>query len=94
MPSVGGYVRGTYSSADVDAVAAYCADLGRAWLLPIELVEGQQMLNLRLSPAKNNQTLGVTWAEQYELGAIAQLGERVTGSHEVAGSSPASSIAV
>ena len=64
------------------------------WLLPIELVEGRQMLNLRLSPAKNNQTLGVTWAEQYELGAIAQLGERVTGSHEVAGSSPASSIAV
>ena len=30
--------------------------------------------------------------EDHRLGAIAQLGERVTGSHEVAGSSPASSI--
>jgi hypothetical protein len=30
-------------------------------------------------------------AAQYRLGAVAQLGERVTGSHEVVGSSPISS---
>ena len=89
-----GYVRGTYSAADADAVAAYCAELGRAWLLPIDLVDGRQMVNLRLSPARNNQTVGVTWAAEYELGAIAQLGERLHGMQEVAGSSPASSIAV
>jgi hypothetical protein len=32
-------------------------------------------------------------AGEYPLGAVAQLGERVTGSHEVRGSSPLSSIA-
>ena len=46
---------------------------------------------LRVAPAANNQKTAVNYADQYDFGAIAQLGERVTGSHEVAGSSPASS---
>ncbi len=54
----------------------------------------------RLEPAKNNQVRGIRWARDYEFratltriaGPIAQLGERVAGSHEVAGSSPAGSI--
>jgi hypothetical protein len=48
-------------------------------------------LHLRLAPARNGQRAGVTMAAQYRLGAVAQLGERVTGSHEVVGSSPISS---
>ena len=57
------------------------------------------MVQLRLAPTRNNQLCGINWARDYELtrldfaafGAVAQLGERVTGSHEVAGSSPAGS---
>ena len=59
--------------------------------VPIADVDGQGYLHLRLAPARNNQELLVHWASEYRLGAIAQLGERVTGSHEVGGSSPPSS---
>ena len=87
-----GYVRTTYSAAEIDGVAAHCAALQRSFWLPIHLVERQGLVHLRLRPARNGQQQGLKWAAQYPLGAIAQLGERVTGSHEVAGSSPASSI--
>ena len=72
--------------------AAYCPDNGHCYYVSIEKLDGQRTFHLRLGPAANNQAHGVNWALEYELGAIAQLGERVTGSHEVAGSSPASSI--
>ncbi len=88
-----GYVRSTYSAAEIDAIAAYCLELDECWLIPISHVAGQKVLRLRLAPAKNNQRSGVTIAETYRLGAIAQLGERVAGSHEVGGSSPPGSIA-
>ena len=86
-----GHVRGTYTSSEVDAIAGWCPELGRCYLLPIEEIDGQSMVHLRLSPARNNQRTGVKLAAQYELGAIAQLGERLHGMQEVAGSSPASS---
>jgi hypothetical protein len=59
---------------------------------PIDAVAGRAGFRLRLAPAANNQEAAISYADQYAFGAIAQLGERVTGSHEVAGSSPASSI--
>ena len=86
-----GYVQTTYGPDEVDAVAIYCPQLHQCYLSPISLVARRNMIHLRVGPPRNNQKLGLKWAEQYELGAIAQLGERVTGSHEVAGSSPASS---
>ena len=86
-----GYVRGTYTEDEVDAVAIWCAAIKRCYYLPISLVAGKFDVHLRLSPAKNNQRIGVTMAADHELGAIAQLGERVPGRHEVAGSSPAGS---
>src|SRR3954453_3107038 len=88
-----GYERGTYTPEEVDAIAAYCPDNDRCYLIPIEDIPRSGSMNLRLAPAKNNQLKGLHSAADYELshGAIAQLGERVTGSHEVAGSSPASS---
>jgi hypothetical protein len=87
-----GYVQTTYSESEVDVIAAYCMELHRCYLLPIALVAGQRCIHLRLEPPQNNQALGIHWASNYEFsGAIAQLGERVTGSHEAAGSSPASS---
>jgi hypothetical protein len=81
-----------YTVAEIDALAAYCPQNDRCYLLPAALVDGRRAFSLRLAPSRNNQVAGIMWAEQYELGAIAQLGERVTGSHEVAGSSPASSM--
>ena len=82
----------TYDEAEIDAVGAYCAALDRCYLLPMPLVSGRRAVYLRLSTTRNNQTRRINWAQQYELGAIAQLGERLRGTQEVAGSSPASSI--
>jgi hypothetical protein len=89
----------TYTPDEIDAIAAYCADLDRCYFLPIDLCAGRRFIHLRLTPALNNQRAGINWAEAFEFaatlgadpGAIAQLGERRAGSAKVAGSSPAGS---
>jgi hypothetical protein len=86
-----GYVRTTYSSSEVDAIAAYSAALDECFFVPIEAVDGANTVTLRLTTAKNNQKLGVKMAADYQLGAIAQLGERLAGSQKAEGSSPSSS---
>jgi PD-(D/E)XK endonuclease len=86
-----GYVKTTYMSEEIDGVAVWCEDTRERYFIPIADVDGQGFLHLRLAPARNNQELLVHWAADYRLGAIAQLGERVTGSHEVGGSNPPSS---
>lgn len=71
---VNGYVRGKYGIDEVDAVAAYCGELDRCYLLPIEKVAERSTIHLRLEPAKNNQTAAVNFAADYEFsGAVAQL---------------------
>jgi hypothetical protein len=86
-----GLLMRTYSADEVDAVVAYCAPLDRCFYVPIELIADVRQLHLRLQPARNNQRASIHWAANYELGAIAQLGERRAGSAKVAGSNPASS---
>jgi hypothetical protein len=87
-----GYVRSTYAASEIDVIAIYCPDNASCYLVPFEVVGGRGNLHLRLAPARNNQEFAITYAEPYAFhGAIAQLGERLTGSQEVAGSSPASS---
>ena len=87
-----GYVRSTYAPHEVDAVAVYCAELGKRYFLPIGLVAGQYQVHLRLIPPKNGQRAALIWAADYQLsGAIAQLGERCHGMAEVVGSSPTGS---
>ena len=88
-----------YSADEIDAFAAYCAELECCYYIPVDSVAGRHVIQLRLAPAKNNQRLGINWAKDYEFaatlgrhGAIAQLGERQSGTLEVAGSSPAGSI--
>jgi hypothetical protein len=88
-----GYVRTKYTADDIDGVAVYCHELDRCYFLPIEEVGGRSGIHLRVGPAANGQSAAINFAEQYSFGAIAQLGERVTGSHEVGGSNPPSSIA-
>jgi hypothetical protein len=86
-----GYVRTTYDASEIDAVAVYCQELKQFYWLPIERVAGKRAISLRLEPAANGQESAINFAADYQLGAIAQLGERVTGSHEVGGSNPPSS---
>jgi hypothetical protein len=75
-----GRVMTTYSRDEVDAIGIYCDELDSCYLVPIEVVAGRRGLYLRLAPSRNNQKTGINWASSYELGAIAQLGERRAGS--------------
>ncbi len=86
-----GLLRTTYAIEEVDAFAVYCGDVDRCFYLPMAVVAGKTFVHLRLTPARNDQAVGVTMADDYQFGAIAQLGERLAGSQKVAGSSPASS---
>ncbi len=89
-----GYVRAIYGADEIDAVAAYCDELGKCYLLPIRDFAGRTAVHLRVGPARNNQRASVHWATAYEFpGAVAQLEERLAGSEEVRGSSPLSSTA-
>ena len=96
--TAGGILKRSYTSDEVDAVAAYCDELSRCFLIPIQRVDGLTTIQLRLAPAKNNQARRINWAKDFEFaatlrryGAIAQLGERLRGTQEVAGSIPAGS---
>jgi prevent-host-death family protein len=90
--SPGGYVRRSYTAAEVDLVAAYCPERESAYLLPIALVGGMRMISLRLGPPRNGQRAGLHYAADYEFhGAVAQLEERRHGMAEARGSSPLSS---
>jgi hypothetical protein len=87
-----GYVRTTYGSDEIDAIAVYSPDTDECYWLPIAEVAGRSVVHLRVTPAANNQVIAVKYAESYTLsGAIAQLGERRHGMAEVVGSSPTSS---
>ena len=97
-----GLRRRCYTAEEIDAVAAYCPQLERCYFIPASRVDGRAQIMLRLAPSRNNQRLGINWAQPFEfssinwaeldqLGAIAQLGERRHGMAEVVGSSPTSS---
>jgi prevent-host-death family protein len=90
--SSAGYVRTTYSEQEVDLFAVYCAGLDRCFLLPASMVAGKYGVHLRLTPPVNNQRACINLADSFDFeGAIAQLGERLSGTQEVVGSSPTSS---
>jgi prevent-host-death family protein len=92
--STRGPVRKTYSSQEVDAVALYCDQLQKSYLVPARIIDGRSAIQLRLQQPRNAQRAAINWAEQYLLsGAVAQLGERRHGMAEVRGSSPLSSTA-
>ena len=87
-----GYIRRTYEEREVDLIAVYCEELGRCFPLPVSLTSGMTSIQLRLAPPRNAQRACINLADDFDfVGAIAQLGERLRGTQEVAGSSPASS---
>jgi prevent-host-death family protein len=90
-----GYERRYYRENEIDLVAVYCGELERCYLLPVSLVAGRRGIQLRLTPPRNGQRACLNRAVDFELrGAIAQLEERLRGTQEAAGSSPASSTSV
>lgn len=87
-----GYIRKNYSSAEIDAIGVYCGDVDRCFLIPIDDIPDRWAVQLRLAPPRNGQRAAVNFADEYELGAVAQSEERCRGTAEVGGSSPPSSI--
>ncbi|HZB86036.1 MAG TPA: group I intron-associated PD-(D/E)XK endonuclease [Gaiellaceae bacterium] len=61
-----GISRRGYTSSEIDAIAAFCPDNDRCYLLPARLVEGRNELWLRLDPTRNGQKLGIRWADDYD----------------------------
>jgi len=64
----GGYVSTHYTPAEIDAVATYTPDLRQCHLVPVRELGDRSLIHLRLAPTKNNQSDGITWARDYELG--------------------------
>ena len=90
-----GFVSRPYTSNEIDAFAAYCADIDRCYWIPLSCFPSHRAIQLRLKATRNNQKAGINWAEEYEFaatigapGAVAQLGERADGIREVRGSIP------
>jgi prevent-host-death family protein len=87
-----GYVHASYAAHEIDAVAVYCGDLDRCYLLPVHLVAGRRAIHLRTSAPRNAQRACINLATDFQFaGAIAQLGEHLSGTQGVGGSSPPSS---
>ena len=80
-------------------IGAYSIELDRCFLIPVEMVERRPTIQLRIAPALNNQKRRINWADDFDFeatlarhGAVAQLGERQSGTLEVRGSIPLGSI--
>jgi hypothetical protein len=94
-----GLITRRYNPGEFDAFGLYCLDNDRCYLLPAHECVAHRQIHLRLAPSLNNQALRIRWARDYEFratlqrlpGPIAQLGERLSGTQKVAGSSPAGS---
>ena len=79
----------TYTPTEVDAIAAYCAELDRCFLIPIErAANGSSDRAARRADEETTSAGGINWADDFDFaatlrrhqGAVAQLGERLAGS--------------
>ena len=64
-----GLIHRGYLQGEIDAIAAYCAELDECYLLPLELSVNRAAVQLRLTPARNNQRTGIHWAKDFEFEA-------------------------
>jgi hypothetical protein len=58
-----------YTADEIDAIAAYCGELDRCFLVPIGRFPRRSSIHLRLAPSRNNQRRRVVWAEDFEFAA-------------------------
>jgi hypothetical protein len=70
--SAQGFLKRFYSASEIDAVAAYNLTLDRCFFVPIDEMRGRAYLQLRLQPCRNNQHVGINWAEDFALEARLQ----------------------
>jgi hypothetical protein len=83
-----GLQRRLYTADEVDAFAAYCAEVDRCFWLPYDNFPNQSQVFLRLAASRNNQRRKINWADDFDFaatlrphqGAVAQLEERLAGS--------------
>ena len=64
-----GQLHRCYTADEIDAIAAYCAEVNRSFLIPVDVCGGRAGFHLRLSPTLNNQRAGVNWADDFEFAA-------------------------
>ena len=64
-PSNTGGTREDYHG-DVDNFITHCFELSETYVVPIEEV-GKKSKSLRLTPPQNNQSTGITMAEEYHI---------------------------
>lgn len=68
-----GLVRRKYLPGEIDATAAYCAQLDTCYFVPMKYVRGPET-HLRAGATRNHQRRRVNWASNYEFGArLAEL---------------------
>ena len=65
-----GFVKQRYTADEIDALAAYCMDVDRCFILPIARFPAPSAIQLRLGPTRNNQKAGVNWADDYDLARL------------------------
>ena len=58
-----GLVKRGYTADEIDAVAAYCAELDRCLYFPMEWLDGRTVGQPRFQPTRNNQRAGVNWVD-------------------------------
>ena len=58
-----------YTADEIDAIAAYCRETDRCYLLLPASFSGRRNVYLRVAPSRNNQHVGINWADEFELGA-------------------------
>jgi hypothetical protein len=61
-----GLTRKTYSRNDADLIVGYCCELERCYVVSAERFDGRHQVDLRLTPTRNNQSLRINWARDYE----------------------------
>ncbi|MBA3434233.1 MAG: hypothetical protein H0U08_09090 [Actinobacteria bacterium] len=64
-----GFVKKFYSDSEIDAVAAYNVDVDRCFFIPAGEMRRRAYLQLRLDPCRNNQRIGINWAEDFDFAA-------------------------
>jgi hypothetical protein len=60
-----GLVKRGYTADEIDAVAAYYAELDRCLYFPMEWLDGRTVVQLRSRPTRNNQRAGVNWVDDF-----------------------------
>ena len=64
-----GLVKRYYSASEIDALAAYSLELARCFFIPLDRIAGRSGVQLRLARSRNNQQLGINWADDFDFAA-------------------------